>query len=292
MEKEDSDRAIERKVWSECFLCEEEYSEDVRINKECLHSYCKECIEQTATTSQICPICHSPLPSPLSLLPLNDTLLHWQTLFPKQIIKINLSLLDKSTERKCQQCEKSVVEIICDECKTEYCSSCSQQIHSFKQFANHKLRKINGKDFSKAKDNFSNNFTEFYKCSLHSNEEMKLYCKDCNQFVCVYCIDQSHSDHKQISVTRFVDEIKEKWKTNIDSSKSTSPPLKNFLSRLSSNEKLLKESIKRIDDEIDQLEDKLKLLKVKREGVCEELGILTESKEKIDLSTRSLLSSL
>ena len=68
-EKEREDIEIERKVRSKCFLCEEEYSttnsnEDregnIMMNKECLHSYCKECIEQSASTSLLlCPICHS-----------------------------------------------------------------------------------------------------------------------------------------------------------------------------------------------------------------------------------------
>ena len=38
---------------------------NVVMNKECLHSYCKECIEQSASTPLLCPICHS-----LPLLPL------------------------------------------------------------------------------------------------------------------------------------------------------------------------------------------------------------------------------
>ena len=303
--RDEKEREIERKVWSECFLCEEEYSKDIRINKECLHSYCKECIEQTATTSQICPICHVPLPSPLSSLPINHTLLHWQTLSPKQIINLSLEINDKeSSEAKwksfetkyCQQCEKSEVEISCDECNFQYCSSCSQQIHSLKALVNHKLTNIVNKDSQNVNNlsqktplnNFVNNFTEFYKCSLHSIEEMKLYCKDCHQFVCVYCIDQFHSDHKLITVMRFVDEMKENWKNNIVSSKSSNQSLKTFLSQLSSNEKKLDEEIKKLDDEIEEIEDKLKTLKVKREGLHQELDLLIESKEKIDLSTRFL----
>ena len=77
--------AIERKVWSLCFLCEEystnnkedggkEEEGNIVMNKECYHSYCKECIEQSATTSLLCPICHSSLPTPLSSLPINFTL--------------------------------------------------------------------------------------------------------------------------------------------------------------------------------------------------------------------------
>ena len=286
MEKvgEEKEKEIERKVWSEC-----------RINKECLHSYCKECIEFTATTSQICPICHVPLPSPLSSLPINHTLLHWQTLSPKQMYKINLSVDVISERNYCQQCEKSEVEINCDECNFQYCSSCSQQIHSLKQFVNHKLRIVN--ELSQnvtTKTPINSNFIEFYKCSLHSNEEMKLYCKDCQKFVCVYCIDQSHSDHKLITAMRFVDETKEKWKNNIVSSKSINQSLNSFLSQLSSTstEKSLKESIKKLDDEIEELEDKLKNLKVKREEAHEKLDVLMESKEKIILSTRFLNNSI
>ena len=105
-EKEREEIEIERKVWSTCFLCEEEYSTptnkqqqqqqqqqqekeggkevegNIVMNKECLHSYCKECIEQSASTSLLCPICHSSLPTPLSSLPINFTLCYWQSLSP------------------------------------------------------------------------------------------------------------------------------------------------------------------------------------------------------------------
>src|SRR5690348_803509 len=79
---ENKDEIEERNVWRECFLCEEEYSDDIRINPECLHSYCFQCIEQSATTFQICPICHIPLPYPLSSLPTNQILLYWRSLSP------------------------------------------------------------------------------------------------------------------------------------------------------------------------------------------------------------------
>ena len=196
------EKEIERKVWSECFLCEEEYSKDIRINKECLHSYCKECIEQTATTSQICPICHVPLPSPLSSLPINHTL-SLANFISKTKNCFSIRQIQRGKLRKqntVNNVKKSGVEIICDECKTQYCSSCSQQIHSLKQFVNHKLKNVNELSQKTPINNSLHNFTEFYKCSLHSNEEMKLYCKDCKQFVCIYCIDQSHSDHKNITV--------------------------------------------------------------------------------------------
>ena len=97
---------IERKVWSECFLCEEEYSKDIRMIEECLHSYCKECIEQKAETSKICPICHVPLPSPLSSLPINYPLIHWRSLSPHSstyIINKNKILNDDNNNENCDK---------------------------------------------------------------------------------------------------------------------------------------------------------------------------------------------
>ena len=86
---------IERKVWSKCSLCEDEYREgNIVMNMDCFHSYCKECIEQSASTSLICPICHSSLPTPLSSLPINYTLSYWQSLsLPlNNIINYNINI--------------------------------------------------------------------------------------------------------------------------------------------------------------------------------------------------------
>ena len=91
LEEKDFEKIIERKVWSECFLCEEEYSKDIRMNEECLHSFCKECIEQSASTSLLCPICHSSLPSSLSSLPINYALIYWQSLSPPSPLLLQLN---------------------------------------------------------------------------------------------------------------------------------------------------------------------------------------------------------
>ena len=94
MEEESGEERAERKVWSECSLCKREYSYNttaaddaaaadiIRMNGECLHSYCKECIEKNATSSQLCPVCSKPLSSPLSSLPINYSLLYWCSLSP------------------------------------------------------------------------------------------------------------------------------------------------------------------------------------------------------------------
>ena len=100
----------ERRVWRECILCEEEYSEDIRMNEECLHSYCFPCIQQTSSTSHLCPICHLPLPSPLSSLPLNHSLLFWTSLFPSPPLSSSTSLSSKMNILKMMK-NKSVMNV-------------------------------------------------------------------------------------------------------------------------------------------------------------------------------------
>ena len=135
-EKEREEIEIERKVWSTCFLCEEEYSTptnkqqqeegggkevegNIVMNKECLHSYCKECIEQSfASTGSLllCPICHSSLPIPLSSLPINFTLCYWQSLSPP-LPSITLPLIpllaDEEEKKVCDDCEDHKAEVHC-----------------------------------------------------------------------------------------------------------------------------------------------------------------------------------
>ena len=140
-DKEREEFEIERKVWSNCFLCEEEYAtkqleggkeeRNIVMNIECSHSYCKECIEQSASTSLLCPICHSSLPTPLSSLPINYTLCYWQTLspplppftLPSQPIG---DKLEEEIQKICENCEEKKGEIYCSMCDSALCVACSE----------------------------------------------------------------------------------------------------------------------------------------------------------------------
>ena len=157
-EKEREEMEIERKVWSNCFLCEEEYSTpnnkqeekegkeggNIVMNKECLHSYCKECIEQSASTSLLCPICHSSLPTPLSSLPINFTLSYWQTLSPP-LPSFTLpsrpidDKIEEENKKICENCEEKKSEVHCSQCDRSLCVSCSDSIHSIKILRDHSI---------------------------------------------------------------------------------------------------------------------------------------------------------
>ena len=110
----------------------------------CFHSNCKECIEQSASTSLLCPVCHSSLPTPLSSLPINFTLCYWQSLSPplplllNNINKIiNNKQEDEEVKKLCEDCEENKEEVRCFNCKISVCNSCSNSIHSRRVMKNH-----------------------------------------------------------------------------------------------------------------------------------------------------------
>ena len=243
---------------------------------------------------------------PLSSLPINYSLLYWRSLSPpfpqneendqtnskiNMSIQINISKLSTLsnkrikfeeekecgespfTQKRCEECEENKAELHCKECKFFFCTSCSNQVHSLKVMKNHSISlSCSLNDIGNSSTNIqSNSFTNFLKCDLHNQKE-KNYCEKCKECVCVYCIVDNHQLHYAISVIDKVTDVK----TNNQN--------------LNAREKIILKSAKDIDSEINQLEDKLKILKEKKAALDTILDDISHSKEKVNLTT-SFLSS-
>ena len=325
MEEESEEERVERKVWSECSLCKREYSYGgiIRMNGECLHSYCKECIEKNATSSQLCPVCSKPLSSPLSSLPINYSLLYWCSLSPPLLqnnnnninnnnnnkntnVKIDLCKLNNNLSNKriklevekecslspfshtyqkvCEECGENKAELHCKECKSYLCSLCSKQVHNLKIMKNHSISLYDAENDISSKNNQSKCFTNYFICDLHHQKEKELYCETCEQCVCVYCIVGAHRSHSEISVIDKVADIQSHWLNNIQ--KISNEQYQNLISK----ENIILKQVKEIDEEIGPLEAKLKILKEKRSSMEVILNDIIDSKSKVNL-TLSFLSS-
>ena len=185
MNRQREELEIERKVWSKCSQCEEEYAKGERgnivMNMNCFHSYCKECIEQSASTSLLCPVCHSSLPTPLSSLPINYTLCYWQSLSPplppllNNILNNNYKLEDEEDKKLCEDCEENKEEVRCFDCKISVCNSCADSIHSRRVMKNHFITPINSSSPSSSLSLKKSNLPLtspiicFYQCERHNN---------------------------------------------------------------------------------------------------------------------------
>ena len=197
---------LERYLWCECLLCEEEYSKNIKINPNCLHSYCNECIIQSSKTSMICPICHISLPSPLSALPPNYALQYWSIISPPETLILDLQNI---FQKYCEECtDEKLAEENCEDCCKKLCKVCSNFIHTQ---LNHKNRKE-----LKTSTEIPTTL-QFHKCDFH-NSDMKLYCVNCKEFVCTLCINERrmHRDHITKPILRYIDTIKDLWLQNIE----------------------------------------------------------------------------
>ena len=301
-EDEREELELERKVWSKCFLCEEEYSkeevENIRMNEQCLHSFCLECITQSASTSLLCPICHSPLPSPLSSLPINFTLCYWQTLSPPPpplllLIDNNNNNNNKKNkdkeEKRCDECEKNKAEKHCSHCDSFLCSSCSNELHSRRSMKNHSITPINlSLNKSTVALPISSPIICYFKCNFHNQRTKELFCMTCNECVCVDCTNDSHFNHAFTSVFKKVQNIKEEWKKAVE--EVSNDLINNHLQETNIQYENLLKVINQMDEEIILLEEKLKILNEKKERKIKEMKKMKESKENVNQTTRFLLS--
>ena len=301
--KEREEIEIERKVWSTCILCEGEYptpnnkdeeegkeERNIVMNRDCFHSYCKECIEQSASTSLLCPICHSPLPTPLSSLPINFTLCYWQTLsppLPSFILPLQPLLIEEEKIQKlCENCKEKKAEVRCSDCKFPLCVSCSDSIHTSIIMKNHSISPITTLKKSSLLP-VTSPIIQFYQCELHNQKKMNLYCMTCNECVCVDCIADFHSNHSTKSVIKRVEDIKEGWKRGMY--EIAKDIIKNQLKEVNIQSETLSKEIRQVNKEIKRMEDSMMNLIDKKERMVAHLNRMNESKEKINQTISFLL---
>ena len=295
MEREDE---IERKEWSLCCICEGDYREDIRINAECLHSYCYECIVQTSSTSTLCPICETPLPTPLSSLPQNHVLLTWRSLSPPSPLStLSLTSIDNNCEfdlnngmEICEGCEEKNAKLNCEECSKGYCKECFDIVHSLKAFQKHKTTQmeISSPINTLAKNASQNNkkiktILDYEECDKNNHKKIKeIYCKNCDQIICLYCVDEDHNDHQVISIIKYVEVIKGKWESfreNVE---------KNIKSKfdVNTNMKIVNDHLLNTNKEIERLEEELRKLYLQKNKYEKIISLNLQVEKEIDISLR------
>ena len=209
----------ERKVWSECLLCKREYSDDIRMNK-CLHSYCRECIEQDKyALSLLCPICHEPFLSQASSLPKNYSLLYWRSISPpdynstSEINKIDYELNNNNVNNNLNNKVNMKIENNDNnDNKLEKSKNFNITIDLLKLNENSSNKRIKIKEESELNDSqslssslssssSSSSITttitikDVSKNGCEECEENKseYYCKECKSFLCYLCSKQIHT---------------------------------------------------------------------------------------------------
>ena len=240
-----------RKVWSECQVCGEEYT-DSRI-LPCGHSFCFYCIKQMKNTSNVCKICKIEFSVSTKQLSPNFAVNYWLNISPM----INNNEKEQKRTKKCEECEEATAENYCENCGLFFCNECSNKLHkNFKTMKNHKI--INEKNEMIQKNNF---FFHFSRCSNHFNEDEKFFCEQCKKFLCIYCSEEhrSRSHIPIITFLYFTKSTKNLWKFRIEKIVS------NFNQSNDHFTEKLKQKMANFSEEIFSLEEKIAQLKLKKE---------------------------
>ncbi|KAI8509842.1 hypothetical protein Bbelb_122700 [Branchiostoma belcheri] len=172
-----------------CVICMLNYRDPKIL--PCLHSFCRECLQEWATKQQPleCPTCREPVRLPGQGV---DGL--------RTNFYVN-NLLDFAAAKKgaepgvpCQVCEGNVEgsKSWCVDCAILMCETCTLHHRKFPYSKDHEV--VAEETLKTEKD--AGNFHRKRHCPKHKNQELVFYCESCNALVCTACTVVDHRPGK------------------------------------------------------------------------------------------------
>lgn len=173
-----------------CAVCEKSLSDPCYL--DCLHAFCAGCLTVEEEQKIKCPTC------------LTETGLPEGGLDALPRIRILEDFAEKNSgTNHCEVCKlmKKVngATGFCVECKDYLCQNC-WDVHKFTKFTlNHEVISLEGTSIEELEKQ-SKGQEEHSKCSKHSSEDLRYFCKGCEEYVCTDCILLDHQNHPCISI--------------------------------------------------------------------------------------------
>ena len=191
-----------------CPVCQELFQEPKIL--PCCHYYCKRCIlalVEAAGTNRpfLCPECRSD-----TVLPQSDPDKLPTAFFVNRMMDLRTKMEKAYGKVKahCEQCSESEAVAFCRQCAEFICKRCTEAHQKMKVFHRHRvttLEELKTSGFKQIPAEQPHPPT----CKVH-DEQMKLYCYDCDCLICRDCIVIDHKEHKCEFVKKAAPEMKEK----------------------------------------------------------------------------------
>ena len=196
-----------------CPVCQEHFRDPKIL--PCLHYYCKECVRQLALragTSRpfACPECRRG-----TVLPQNDPDQLPTAFFVNRMkeLRTKMEKAQGKVEAMCEVCSRAKVEAFCRQCAEFICSDCVTSHRRMKMFATHKVVTLQELKEGGAKA-IPLKEAPPSLCKDH-DEQLKIYCFDCNHLICRDCIIYDHAGHKSEFVKKSAPRYKKTLKESL-----------------------------------------------------------------------------
>ena len=176
-----------------CPVCQEHFRDPKIL--PCLHYYCKECVRQLALRAGTnnpfaCPECRKE-----TVLPQNDPDQLPTAFFVNRMKEVhaNMEKAQGKSEAVCEMCSGAKAEAFCRQCTYFICSDCVKSHSKMKVFAGHKIVTLQELKEGGAKE-VPLKEAPPSMCKVH-DEQLKIFCFDCNCLICRDCIIRDHAGH-------------------------------------------------------------------------------------------------
>ena len=176
-----------------CPVCQEHFRDPKIL--PCLHYYCKECVRQLALRAGTnnpfaCPECRKE-----TVLPQNDPDQLPTAFFVNRMKEVhaNMEKAQGKSEAVCEMCSGAKAEAFCRQCTYFICSDCVKSHRKMKVFAGHKVVTLQELKEGGAKE-IPLKEAPPSMCKVH-DEQLKIFCFDCNCLICRDCVIRDHAGH-------------------------------------------------------------------------------------------------
>jgi len=168
----------------------------------CLHAFCLKCLENLfqdkfAGDEARCPVCRNVFPIPPDGI---GGLRHH--FFAQRLVDIQKASSDEFDESPCEVCLEDsgtstekipTATTYCVDCKQKLCGPCSKP-HRKMKGGGHQVKRLNS-DMEKELIALNS-----CSCDKHKDEQVKLYCSDCKENICLICSAVNHRNHNTAEI--------------------------------------------------------------------------------------------
>ena len=238
----------------QCKICKKRY-EDPKL-LPCLHTFCKVCLEQSVETHNgklYCPVCPTEI---------NSTEFSGVERLQSNFMVSNLlqaiDLKQGLTSKQCESCEEGETATSrCFECSDFLCGNCVDAHKRVRFTKNHRVVAI--------KNLNADAMVKTPTCVSHSQEPLKMYCKQCKKPVCRSCILNEHDEHVLISLKEAVEDSKPKLNTLLVATRAKIPILQRKLKGVHTSKEKLESKVDDVIKEIQATSARILMVVKRRE---------------------------